>query len=170
MIILFIRQDEIHERDKLCDFLLIVLKQALTTYRNLKVVLMSATLNTELFLKYFNHCPIIQGICTTHSLYFVISYWVVATIWSVYVIYDILLELVNHDLLFFSCYHFWSLLYVPIVCISDGKTLIYHVGRSNLCHFILNLCSSWFTIWGWRVLSGRCPEANWIHDETDETV
>lgn len=54
-------QDEIHERDKLCDFLLIVLKQSLSTYRNLKVVLMSATLNTELFLKYFNHCPIIQG-------------------------------------------------------------------------------------------------------------
>ena len=74
MIISFICQDEIHERDKLCDFLLIVLKQALTTYKNLKVVLMSATLNTELFLKYFNHCPIIQGSCTTHSLYFVINY------------------------------------------------------------------------------------------------
>ena len=84
MIILFICQDEIHERDKLCDFLLIVLKQALTSYRNLKVVLMSATLNTELFLKYFNHCPIIQGAFTTNSLYFVINYWVVAMIWSVY--------------------------------------------------------------------------------------
>ncbi|XP_067934635.1 3'-5' RNA helicase YTHDC2-like isoform X1 [Watersipora subatra] len=52
--------DELHERDKLCDFLLIVLRQAVAQFKNLKVVLMSATLNTELFLQYFNNSPILQ--------------------------------------------------------------------------------------------------------------
>nr|CAH7744575.1 unnamed protein product [Callosobruchus chinensis] len=45
--------DEIHERDKLTDFLLICLKQALPSYPNLKIILMSATVNTNKFLNYF---------------------------------------------------------------------------------------------------------------------
>ena len=50
-----------HERDKLCDFLLIALRQALIKYNNLKVILMSATLNIKLFVDYFSNCPVIQG-------------------------------------------------------------------------------------------------------------
>lgn len=52
--------DEVHERDRFCDFLLIALKDALTKYRSLKVILMSATVDTSLFVKYFNNCPVIS--------------------------------------------------------------------------------------------------------------
>ncbi|XP_015520709.1 3'-5' RNA helicase YTHDC2 [Neodiprion pinetum] len=52
--------DEIHERDRFCDFLLIALKDALVKFRSLKVVLMSATMDTSIFLKYFNHCSVIN--------------------------------------------------------------------------------------------------------------
>ncbi|KAF6017327.1 YTHDC2 [Bugula neritina] len=60
--------DEIHERDRLCDFLLIVLRQAISKYKNLKLILMSATMNTELFLRYFDHCPIIQVPGSLHDV------------------------------------------------------------------------------------------------------
>jgi ATP-dependent RNA helicase DHX36 len=50
--------DEVHERDILLDFLLVVLKKALKERQSAnksvpKVVLMSATMNTELFSNYF---------------------------------------------------------------------------------------------------------------------
>ena len=45
--------DEIHERDAMSDFLLTVLRDALARYRHLKLILMSATVDTNLFLGYF---------------------------------------------------------------------------------------------------------------------
>ncbi|XP_014254890.1 probable ATP-dependent RNA helicase YTHDC2 isoform X2 [Cimex lectularius] len=51
--------DEIHERDRLSDFTLIVLREALSKYRSLRLVLMSATLDAKQFSAYFNNCPII---------------------------------------------------------------------------------------------------------------
>ncbi|BES97417.1 HA2 [Nesidiocoris tenuis] len=51
--------DEVHERDYLSDFLLIVLREALTKFRSLRLVLMSATVNAKQFSAYFNNCPII---------------------------------------------------------------------------------------------------------------
>lgn len=45
--------DEVHERDINTDFLLIVLKQLLDMRPDLKVILMSATLNASLFETYF---------------------------------------------------------------------------------------------------------------------
>ena len=42
--------DEIHERDKFSDFLVAVLRNALDKYANMKLILMSATLDIELFL------------------------------------------------------------------------------------------------------------------------
>ncbi|KAJ8304720.1 hypothetical protein KUTeg_018303 [Tegillarca granosa] len=53
--------DEIHERDRFSDFLLISLREVILRYRHLKVVLMSASLNTELFVRYFNNCPVVSG-------------------------------------------------------------------------------------------------------------
>ncbi|CAB0004819.1 unnamed protein product, partial [Nesidiocoris tenuis] len=53
--------DEVHERDYLSDFLLIVLREALTKFRSLRLVLMSATVNAKQFSAYFNNCPIIPG-------------------------------------------------------------------------------------------------------------
>ncbi|BFY97660.1 hypothetical protein BsWGS_00700 [Bradybaena similaris] len=52
--------DEVHERDRFTDFLLLCLKEALPHHQNLRVILMSATLNTELFSEYFNYCPIVS--------------------------------------------------------------------------------------------------------------
>ena len=48
--------DEIHERDAMSDFLITVLKDALIRFRHLKLVLMSATVDTKLFLGYFPGC------------------------------------------------------------------------------------------------------------------
>lgn len=53
--------DEIHERDKFADFLLIVLRDLLPSHPNLRLVLMSATLHTQLFSSYFGGCPIVQA-------------------------------------------------------------------------------------------------------------
>nr|CCC47452.1 conserved hypothetical protein, fragment [Trypanosoma vivax Y486] len=52
--------DEIHERDINSDFLLILLRQLLRRRRDLRVILMSATLQAEQFGKYFGDAPIIN--------------------------------------------------------------------------------------------------------------
>ncbi|XP_051119224.1 DExH-box ATP-dependent RNA helicase DExH3 isoform X2 [Andrographis paniculata] len=49
--------DEIHERGMNEDFLLIVLKDLLPRRPELKLILMSATLNSELFSSYFSRAP-----------------------------------------------------------------------------------------------------------------
>ncbi|XP_060581690.1 3'-5' RNA helicase YTHDC2-like [Ruditapes philippinarum] len=58
--------DEVHERDKFCDFLMISLRDKVRKRPDLKVILMSATLNTELFVKYFDNCP---SICVPGNLF-----------------------------------------------------------------------------------------------------
>jgi len=58
---LVVLQDEIHERDRFCDFLLIVIREMLVKHKNLKLVLMSAALNIQLFSNYFSGCPVING-------------------------------------------------------------------------------------------------------------
>lgn len=45
--------DEIHERDLQSDFLMIILKDLLASRPDLKIILMSATLNAEMFSRYF---------------------------------------------------------------------------------------------------------------------
>ncbi|KAK2182376.1 hypothetical protein NP493_355g01027 [Ridgeia piscesae] len=52
--------DEVHERDRFNDFLLIALRDILPKYKGLKLILMSAALNVQLFSAYFNNCPIIS--------------------------------------------------------------------------------------------------------------
>ncbi len=52
--------DEIHERDRFADFLLILLRDLLPAHPNLRIVLMSATLHIELFSNYFGECPVIE--------------------------------------------------------------------------------------------------------------
>lgn len=52
--------DEIHERDRYADFMLIILRDLLPSRPDLRLILMSATLDAELFSKYFNGCPIIN--------------------------------------------------------------------------------------------------------------
>ncbi|KAK9723068.1 hypothetical protein K7432_002175 [Basidiobolus ranarum] len=52
--------DEVQERTLEADFLLIVLKKLLSIRPDLKVILMSATMNTPRFSQYFSNCPIIE--------------------------------------------------------------------------------------------------------------
>ena len=47
--------DEVHERSLDTDFLLILLKEVLTQQKDLKVILMSATLDAGVFERYFNN-------------------------------------------------------------------------------------------------------------------
>ncbi|XP_023643306.1 DExH-box ATP-dependent RNA helicase DExH7, chloroplastic isoform X2 [Capsella rubella] len=66
--------DEVHERSLLGDFLLIILKSLIekqscdNTSRKLKVILMSATVDADLFSRYFGHCPVITAQGRTHPV------------------------------------------------------------------------------------------------------
>ncbi|KAI4469545.1 atp-dependent rna helicase [Holotrichia oblita] len=52
--------DEIHERDVNSDFIMVVLRDMIHTFPDLRVILMSATIDTTLFSKYFNNCPVVE--------------------------------------------------------------------------------------------------------------
>ncbi|XP_042320101.1 ATP-dependent RNA helicase A isoform X1 [Sceloporus undulatus] len=52
--------DEIHERDINTDFLLVVLRDVVQAYPEIRVILMSATIDTSMFCEYFFNCPIIE--------------------------------------------------------------------------------------------------------------
>ncbi|KAM1735057.1 hypothetical protein ACFX11_020446 [Malus domestica] len=65
--------DEVHERSLLGDFLLIVLKnliekQSALNTPKLKVILMSATVDSNLFSRYFGNCPVITAEGRTHPV------------------------------------------------------------------------------------------------------
>ncbi|CAI0442326.1 unnamed protein product [Linum tenue] len=60
--------DEIHERGMNEDFLLIVLKDLLPRRRDLRLILMSATLNAELFSAYYGGAPTIHIPGFTHPV------------------------------------------------------------------------------------------------------
>uniref|UniRef100_A0A3Q1I0F9 Uncharacterized protein n=1 Tax=Anabas testudineus TaxID=64144 RepID=A0A3Q1I0F9_ANATE len=52
--------DEVHERHLHCDFLLGVLRSLLADRPDLRLILMSATINIKLFSDYFNSAPVLQ--------------------------------------------------------------------------------------------------------------
>lgn len=52
--------DEIHERDRFSDFLLICLRECLVRYPHLRLILMSATIDVATFVRYFNNAPVIN--------------------------------------------------------------------------------------------------------------
>lgn len=52
--------DEIHERSTESDFIITLLKIIISKRKDLKVLLMSATLNAESFSRYYNECPMIH--------------------------------------------------------------------------------------------------------------
>ncbi|KAH7332234.1 hypothetical protein KP509_20G077000 [Ceratopteris richardii] len=52
--------DEIHERGMNEDFLIIILRDLLPQRPDLRLVLMSATINAELFSQYFGNAPMVQ--------------------------------------------------------------------------------------------------------------
>ncbi|XP_030575970.1 putative ATP-dependent RNA helicase DHX57 [Archocentrus centrarchus] len=52
--------DEVHERTEESDFLLLVLKDLMVQRPDLKIILMSATLNANLISEYFYNCPTVH--------------------------------------------------------------------------------------------------------------
>ena len=52
--------DEVHERSEESDFLLMILKRIIPSRPDLKVILMSATLNAKLFSDYFGNIPVLD--------------------------------------------------------------------------------------------------------------
>ncbi|GAV60000.1 DEAD domain-containing protein/Helicase_C domain-containing protein/R3H domain-containing protein/HA2 domain-containing protein/OB_NTP_bind domain-containing protein/Ank_2 domain-containing protein [Cephalotus follicularis] len=52
--------DEIHERDRYSDFMLAIIRDILPSCPNLRLILMSATLDAERFSQYFGGCPVIR--------------------------------------------------------------------------------------------------------------
>ncbi|KAK2819379.1 hypothetical protein Q5P01_024940 [Channa striata] len=52
--------DEVHERDGLTDFLLTKMREVLQKIPTLKLILSSAALDIDLFLQYFDSCPVIH--------------------------------------------------------------------------------------------------------------
>lgn len=60
--------DEIHERDRYSDFMLTILRDLLLVYPDLRLVLMSATIDAERFSEYFGGCPIIRVPGFTHPV------------------------------------------------------------------------------------------------------
>ncbi|XP_020533292.1 DExH-box ATP-dependent RNA helicase DExH7, chloroplastic isoform X2 [Jatropha curcas] len=65
--------DEVHERSLLGDFLLIILKSLIEKESGhgtpkLKVILMSATVDSTLFSSYFGHCPVLTAQGRTHPV------------------------------------------------------------------------------------------------------
>lgn len=51
--------DEVHERDRFSDFLLTKLRDLLQKHPSLKLILSSAALDVNLFIRYFGSCPVI---------------------------------------------------------------------------------------------------------------
>lgn len=60
--------DEVHELDVKTDFLLRVIKQMLPENTKLKFILMSATLDTDLFSGYFDDCQTIKMAGRTYDV------------------------------------------------------------------------------------------------------
>ncbi|CBY18913.1 unnamed protein product [Oikopleura dioica] len=52
--------DEIHERDLNSDFLLVVLRDIYAEFPNVRIILMSATIDTTAFSEYFGNAPVVE--------------------------------------------------------------------------------------------------------------
>ncbi|CAM8954351.1 unnamed protein product [Rhodiola kirilowii] len=60
--------DEIHERDRYSDFMLALFRDELPSYPHLRLIIMSATLDAEMFSNYFGGCPVIRVPGFTHPV------------------------------------------------------------------------------------------------------
>eukprot|EP01063_Lacrimia_lanifica_P035941 TRINITY_DN6985_c0_g1_i1.p1 TRINITY_DN6985_c0_g1~~TRINITY_DN6985_c0_g1_i1.p1 ORF type:complete len:720 (+),score=291.50 TRINITY_DN6985_c0_g1_i1:136-2295(+) len=60
--------DEVHERSLDSDFLLIFLKDLIARRSDVKIILMSASVNASLFSEYFENCPVIHIPGFTHPV------------------------------------------------------------------------------------------------------
>lgn len=65
----YIVVDEVHERHVFTDFLLGILKCLIRKRQNLKIILMSATINIDLFSNYFDNCVIVKVCILAYRLF-----------------------------------------------------------------------------------------------------
>ena len=75
--------DEIHERDVLSDFLMIILRDLMARRDDLKLILMSATLNAEMFSQYFSSF--------TFLYYFILAFLLLR--WYIYCFMLVLMQI-----------------------------------------------------------------------------
>lgn len=119
--------DEIHERELHTDVLLRVVKQVLHANPKLKLILMSATMDTGRFSKYFENCPVVCIHGRTFNL-------------DVSYLEDIIMETkytdvnercerkndVNHDL----CFHLIQTIHQT--CALNEKILVFLPGMNSI--------------------------------------
>ncbi|KAF8312159.1 P-loop containing nucleoside triphosphate hydrolase protein [Cantharellus anzutake] len=60
--------DEVHERSVDSDFLLLELRELLKHNKEIKIILMSATINQSIFVEYFNGAPVLEIPGFTHPV------------------------------------------------------------------------------------------------------
>ena len=60
--------DEVHERDMFADFLMITIRDVLRKRPRMRLILMSATIDVDLFSTYFDGCPVIRVPGFTHPV------------------------------------------------------------------------------------------------------
>eukprot|EP00073_Rattus_norvegicus_P018051 XP_003748701.2 PREDICTED: probable ATP-dependent RNA helicase YTHDC2 [Rattus norvegicus] len=65
--------DEVHERDRFSDFLLTKLRDLLQKHPTLKLILSSAALDVNLFIRYFGSCPVIYSMTVIFYNFFEIK-------------------------------------------------------------------------------------------------
>jgi len=91
--------DEIHEWNLFSDFLLIALQDSLAKFQSLHLVLMSATVDTQLFTKYFNNCPVFVG--SVYVMFIVIHF--VCNLCQFYLLF-------YYCIIFLTCDCIWGIL------------------------------------------------------------
>uniref|UniRef100_A0AAR2J9D1 RNA helicase n=1 Tax=Pygocentrus nattereri TaxID=42514 RepID=A0AAR2J9D1_PYGNA len=60
--------DEIHERDLNTDFLMVVLRDVVQAFPDVRIILMSATIDTTMFREYFFNSPVIEVFGRTYPV------------------------------------------------------------------------------------------------------
>ena len=64
--------DDIQERNRFSDLLLIALQDSVAKFLLLHLILISATVNLPMLAKYFNNCPVFVG--NVHVMFIVIHF------------------------------------------------------------------------------------------------
>lgn len=77
MVLFCLLQDEVHERDRFSDFLLTKLRDLLQKHPTLKLILSSAALDVNLFIRYFGSCPVIYSKLNYKICFSILTSWVI---------------------------------------------------------------------------------------------
>jgi pre-mRNA-splicing factor ATP-dependent RNA helicase DHX15/PRP43 len=133
--------DELHERTNAKDFLLYLLRQTLKLRPEFKLIIMSATINSDLFLSYFTGFKIVTTDIATKSNFPIESIYLSNPIDSKEYLdkgYNILKEIINkddvtkndvHDILFF------------VASINEAIDICERINRDNIDGYCIEVYS-----------------------------